>query len=150
MGSPLLALLPGWNTSLSAEINNGDVQLAQGVITEDSTLMLNGNAPLRAWGKVGLQTKQFMPMQMSIPRVLFERAIPGNIRQWLPQYYVAVMKGNMDHPQVSIDLKQLAADAAKQAALNAVGLGNLGTTQPSQQQQQPLNPGNLLNGLFHH
>ena len=74
LGSPLLAVFG--NESVSAEINNADVKFANGQVTEDTTMMIDGNKPLRFAGVVVLSTEQFAPMTVYIPPALFARVIP--------------------------------------------------------------------------
>lgn len=116
LGSPLLAVFG--NASVAAEINNADVKLAAGRVTEDTTLMIDGNKPLRFAGVVVLATKQFAPMTVYIPPALFAKLIPPQSQQYIPDVVVVPLKGDMDHPQ--IDLSQAIAQTVKQGAQKAI------------------------------
>jgi hypothetical protein len=124
LGSTLLSAFG--NQSVSADINNADVKLLAGRVTEDTTLMIDGNKPLRFAGVVVLSTKQFAPMTVYIPPELFSRALPANVRQFVSGPVVVPLKGDMNNPK--LDLGQAIAQTIKQGG-----------------QQQIIN--GLLNGL---
>jgi hypothetical protein len=120
LGSELLAVFG--NASVSAEIDNADVKFARGKVTEDTTMMIDGNKPLRFAGVVVLATDQFAPMTASIPTALFAHLIPINDRQYIPDSVVVPMKGDMNHPKLELDqtIAQLIKDAAKKAIMNGL------------------------------
>jgi hypothetical protein len=120
LGSELLAVFG--NASVSAEIDNADVKFARGRVTEDTTMMIDGNKPLRFAGVVVLATDQFAPMTASIPTALFAHLIPINDRQYIPDAVVVPMKGDMNHPKLELDqtIAQLVKDAAKKAIMNGL------------------------------
>jgi len=120
LGSELLAVFG--NASVSAEIDNADVKFARGRVTEDTTMMIDGNKPLRFAGVVVLATNQFAPMTATIPTALFAHLIPINDRQYIPDSVVVPMKGDMDHPKLELDqtIAQLVKDAAKKAIMNGL------------------------------
>ena len=66
VGSPLLTVING-GQSVTAEIRDADVKVAAGKLTEDTTMMISGNKPLRIWGTVILSNETFAPMTVSIP-----------------------------------------------------------------------------------
>ncbi len=76
IGSELLAVFG--NSSVSAEINNAVVNIQNGRATEDTTLMIDGNKPLRITGVVILATEQFAPMTAYIPSALFSQLVPAD------------------------------------------------------------------------
>jgi hypothetical protein len=120
LGSPLFALIG--NESVSAEINNADVKVQNGRVTEDTTLMIDRNKPMRMAGVVILSSKQFAPMTAYIATTLFGAKIPANIRQYMPDQIVVPMKGDVNHPQMELDkaLGQAIKDAAAKAAKNEI------------------------------
>ncbi|MGD0389048.1 MAG: hypothetical protein ABSC42_08850, partial [Tepidisphaeraceae bacterium] len=120
LGSELLAVFG--NASVSAEIDDADVKFARGRVTEDTTMMIDGNKPLRFAGVVVLATNQFAPMTATIPTALFAHLIPINDRQYIPDAVVVPMKGDMNHPKLELDqtIAQLIKDAAKKAILNGL------------------------------
>jgi hypothetical protein len=142
VGSPLLTVING-GQSVTAEIRDADVKVAAGKLTEDTTMMISGNKPLRIWGTVILSNETFAPMTVSIPTALLPAyVIPGNVRAFIPPTVEVPMKGDMSHPKIELDkmLPKLIADATKQAIINgATGGGG----------QQGNNPINLLKGLIH-
>jgi hypothetical protein len=120
LGSELLAVFG--NASVSAEIDNADVKFARGKVTEDTTMMIDRNKPLRFAGVVVLATEQFAPMTAYVPTALFAHLIPINDRQYIPDQVVVPMKGDMNHPKLELDqtIAQLIKDAAKKAILNGL------------------------------
>ena len=118
LGSELLAVFG--NESVSADINNADVKLANGRVTEDTTMMIDGNKPLRFAGVVVLATEQFAPMTAYIPTSLLGHLIPVQDQQYVPDQVVVPMKGDMNHPKLDLGqtIAHLIADAAKKAAIN--------------------------------
>jgi hypothetical protein len=116
IGSPLLAVFG--NASTSAEINNADVQFANGRVTEDTTMMIDGDKPLRFAGVVVLATEQFAPMTVYIPPALFARLIPAQDRQFVPDQIIVPMKGDMSNPK--IDLGQAIAQTIKEGSKKAI------------------------------
>jgi hypothetical protein len=120
LGSELLAVFG--NSSVSAEIDNADVKFARGKVTEDTTMMIDGNKPLRFAGVVVLATEQFAPMTATVPTALFAHLIPVNERQYIPDSVVVPMKGDMNHPKLELDqtIAQLIKDAAKKAIMNGL------------------------------
>jgi hypothetical protein len=120
LGSELLAVFG--NASVSAEIDDADVKFARGRVTEDTTMMIDGNKPLRFAGVVVLATDQFAPMTATIPTALFAHLIPINDRQYIPDTVVVPMKGDMNHPKLELDqtIAQLVKDAAKKAIMNGL------------------------------
>ena len=116
IGSPLLAVFG--NASTSAEINNADVKLANGRVTEDTTMMIDGNKPLRFAGVVVLATQQFAPMTVYIPPALFARLIPAPDQQFIPDQIIVPMKGDMSNPK--IDLGQAIAQTIKEGSKKAI------------------------------
>jgi hypothetical protein len=128
IGSELLAVFG--NSSVSAEINDADVKIQNGQVTEDTTLMIDDDKPLRFAGVVILATEQFAPMTAYIPPALFDKLIPANVRQYVPDQVIVPLKGDMNHP--TLDLGQAIAQTiqkgAKKAVINGLlqGLGGLG------------------------
>jgi hypothetical protein len=128
IGSELLAVFG--NSSVSAEINNANVKIQNGQATEDTTLMIDGNKPLRFAGVVILATEQFAPMTAYIPPALFAQLIPASARGYVPDQVIVPLKGDMNHPK--LDLSQAIAQTVQQGAKKAVingllqGLGGLG------------------------
>jgi hypothetical protein len=116
LGSELLAVFG--SDSVSAEINNADVKLAGGRVTEDTTMMIDGDKPLRFAGVVVLATEQFAPMTVYIPPALFARLIPANDQQFIPDQIIVPMKGDMTNPK--IDLAQAVAQTVKEGAKKAI------------------------------
>jgi hypothetical protein len=116
LGSPLLAVFG--NESVAADINNADVKFANGNVTEDTTMMIDQNKPLRFAGVVVLATEQFAPMTVYIPPALFARLIPVNDRQFVPDEIVVPMKGDMSNPK--IDLGQAIAQTIKEGSKKAI------------------------------
>jgi hypothetical protein len=116
LGSPLLAVFG--NDSVSADINNANVKYAMGRVAEDTTMMIDGNQPLRFVGTVVLATEQFAPMTVYIPGGLFARAVPGQYQQFVPDQIVVPMKGDMNKPQ--IDIAQAVAETVKKGAGKAI------------------------------
>jgi hypothetical protein len=108
LGSPLLAVFG--NASMSADINNADVKVAGGNVTEDTTMMIDGNKPLRFAGVVVLATEQFAPMTAYIPPALFARLIPAQDRQFVPDQIILPMKA----------IAQTIQQGAKKAAVNGL------------------------------
>ncbi|MGD0462906.1 MAG: hypothetical protein ABSB74_10500 [Tepidisphaeraceae bacterium] len=128
IGSELLAVFG--NSSVSAEINNADVKIQNGRATEDTTLMIDQDKPLRFAGVVILATEQFAPMTAYIPPALFDRLIPANVRQYVPDQVIVPLKGDMNHPKLELDqaIAQTIQKGAKKAVINGLlqGLGGLG------------------------
>jgi hypothetical protein len=120
LGSPLLAVFG--NASMSADINNADVKVAGGNVTEDTTMMIDGNKPLRFAGVVVLATEQFAPMTAYIPPALFARLIPAQDRQFVPDQIILPMKGDMSNPKLELDkaIAQTIQQGAKKAAVNGL------------------------------
>jgi hypothetical protein len=142
VGSPLLTVING-GQEVSATIDNADVKVAAGKLTEDTTMMISSTKPLRIWGTVILSNQTFAPMTISIPTGLLPAyAIPADVRSYLPPTVEVPMEGDMSHPKIRLDkmLPKLIADAAKQKLINSATGGGGGNN--------PL--GNLLKGLGHH
>jgi hypothetical protein len=120
MGSPLLAVFG--NDSVTADINNADVKFANGNVTEDTTMMIDGNKPLRFAGVVVLSTQQFAPMTAYIPSALFGRLVPANVRQYVPDSVIVPMKGDMSNPKLQLDqaIAQTIKEGSKKAILNGL------------------------------
>jgi len=116
LGSELLAVFG--SESVSADINNATVKYANGIVNEDTTMMIDGNKPLRFAGSVVLATEQFAPMTVYIPPALFDRLIPGEDQAYVPDVVVVPMKGDMNHPK--LDLGQAIAQTVKQGAKKAI------------------------------
>jgi AsmA family len=116
LGSALLAVFG--NSSVSAEINDADVKLQNGRVTEDTTIMIDGNKPLRLAGVVILSTEQFAPMTAYIPSALFARLVPPEARGYVPDQVIVPLKGDMNHPQLQLD--QAIAETIKKGAKKAV------------------------------
>ena len=112
LGSPLLSVFG--NGAVAADINNADVKLAAGRVTEDTTLMIDQTKPLRFAGVVVLATKQFAPMTVYIPPELFAKVLPANVRQYVTGPIVVPLKGDMNNPK--LDLGQAIAQTIKQGA----------------------------------
>jgi hypothetical protein len=139
VGSPLLTVING-GQQVTADINDADVKVAGGKLTEDTTMMISGNA-LRIWGTVILSNQTFAPMTVSIPTALLPSyMIPGNVRKFMPDTVVVPMKGDMSHPKIELDkvVGELVKQAATKALINGATGGN----------GSPLN--GLLKGLGHH
>jgi hypothetical protein len=128
IGSELLAVFG--NSSVSAEINNADVKIQNGRATEDTTLMIDGDKPLRFAGVVILATEQFAPMTAYIPPALFDQLIPANVRGYVPDQVIVPLKGDMNHPKLDLTdaIAQTVQKGAKKAVINGLlqGLGGLG------------------------
>jgi hypothetical protein len=120
LGSELFAVFG--NDSVAADINDANVKYAMGRVAEDTTLMINGNAPFRMAGTIVLATEQFAPMTVYIPPALFNKLIPANVQQYVPDQIVVPMKGDMTKPQ--IDVTQAVAETVKKGAQKAI-LNNL-------------------------
>ena len=116
LGSPLLAVFG--NESVAADINNADVKFANGNVTEDTTMMIDRNKPLRFAGVVVLATEQFAPMTVYIPPALFAKLIPAQDRQFVPDQIIVPMKGDMTNPK--IDLGQAIAQTIKEGSKKAI------------------------------
>jgi hypothetical protein len=128
IGSELLAVFG--NSSVSAEINNASVTIQNGRATEDTTLMIDQDKPLRIAGVVILATEQFAPMTAYIPAALFDRLIPANVRGYVPDQVIVPLKGDMNHPKLELDqmIAQTIKKGAQKAVINGLlqGLGGLG------------------------
>jgi hypothetical protein len=128
IGSELLAVFG--NSSVAAEINNADVKIQNGRATEDTTLMIDGDKPLRFAGVVILATEQFAPMTAYIPPALFDRLIPANVRGYVPDQVIVPLKGDMNHPKLDLGdaIAQTVKKGAQKAVINGLlqGLGGLG------------------------
>jgi hypothetical protein len=116
LGSELLAVFG--NSSVAAEINNADVKIQNGRLTEDTTLMIDGNKPLRFAGVVILATQQFAPMTAYIPPALFDRLIPANVQAYVPDQVIVPLEGDMNHPK--LNLSKAIAETIKKGAGKAV------------------------------
>jgi hypothetical protein len=125
IGNALFAVFG--NDSVAADINNADVQFANGRVTEDTTMMIDGTKPLRFAGVVILGTKQFAPMTVYVPAALFRRLIPPNAMQYVPDQVAIPMKGDMNNPKIQLDkaISKILQEAAKKAIINNLlqGLG---------------------------
>jgi hypothetical protein len=140
VGSPLLTAIYG-GQQVTADIHDADVKVAGGKLTEDTTMMISGNA-LRIWGTVVLSNETFAPMTVSIPTALLPASlIPAEVRSYMPPTIEVPMEGDMSHPKIRLDkmLPKLIADAAKQKLLNGATGGGGGN---------PLQ--GLLKGIGHH
>ena len=120
IGSPLLAVFG--NASTSAEINGADVKYANGRVTEDTTMMIDGNKPLRFAGVVVLATEQFAPMTVYIPPALFANLIPAPDRQFVPDQIIVPMKGDMSNPKIDLGaaIAQTIKEGSKKAIINGL------------------------------
>jgi hypothetical protein len=116
LGSPLMAVFG--NESVAADINSADVKFANGNVTEDTTMMIDRNKPLRFAGVVVLATEQFAPMTVYIPPALFARLIPAQDQQFVPDQIIVPMKGDMSNPK--IDLGQAIAQTIKEGSKKAI------------------------------
>lgn len=150
VGGGLLALL-GVNNNTPASINNADVQLAGGKVTQDTTLTLNQAQAVHLYGTVGLQTMGFMPMTIGIPPSLLPAQwVPNrSILAYMPDEIQIPVEGTVSNPKLRYDkvLPGLISSATQKMLL-----GNLTGQKPNtpgsnqnSQQQNPLN--NLLQGL---
>jgi hypothetical protein len=128
IGSELLAVFG--NSSVSAEINNASVTIQNGRATEDTTLMIDQNKPLRIAGVVILASEQFAPMTAYIPAALFDRLVPANVRGYVPDQVIVPLKGDMNHPKLELDqmIAQTIKKGAQKAVINGLlqGLNGLG------------------------
>jgi hypothetical protein len=100
LGSALLTALG--NPSVSGQIDNADVLIQGGKLTQDSTLMIDGNKPLRIAGVVILATKRFAPMTAYISRALLGNLIPPELKQVMPDQIVVPMTGDVSHPKLDL------------------------------------------------
>jgi hypothetical protein len=116
LGSELLSVFG--NESVSANINNAQVSFARGRVNEDTTMMIDGDKPLRFAGVVVLATEQFAPMTAYVPPALIEHFIPPADRQFIPDEIVLPMKGDMNHPK--LDLGQAIAQTIKEGSKKAI------------------------------
>ncbi len=128
IGSELLAVFG--NSSVSADIDNADVKLQNGRVTEDTTLMIDQDKPLRFAGVVILASEQFAPMTAYIPSALFARLVPANVRGYVPNQVIVPLEGDMNHPKLRLDkaIAETVKKGAGQAILNGLlqGLGGAG------------------------
>lgn len=128
IGSELLAVFG--NSSVSAQIDNADVKVQNGRVTEDTTLMIDQDKPLRFAGVVVLASEQFAPMTAYIPSALFARLVPAEARGYVPDQVIVPLEGDMNHPKLKLD-KAIAETIKKgigQAIFNGLlqGLGGAG------------------------
>jgi hypothetical protein len=152
-GSTFFSILFKGNNAVPLDINNADVKLQDGLLTQDTTMMVDKTKPIHMTGGVELQSKQFQSMQMSIPLSLAGNLIPSNLLGANAQLVVPV-EGTVSSPQFKFDqaVQQFIKDNAAGLILNNVLGGNKNrpgpASQPSQEQNQGNDPlQNLLNGL---
>jgi hypothetical protein len=157
MGSTLLQVITQ-RDSVTGDITNAQASMEAGKVTQDTTLMLDGNKPIRIYGVVILKTKQFAPMTIDISTALLGNSlVPNrNLMQYFPDQISLPLQGDMSHPQLKLDqvVGKLVTDAAQKALLNGVlggGQNATGTNPPANQSgatSQPANQGSPLDQLL--
>ena len=152
----LLATL-GVTGDTPATINNADVLIQGGKVTEDTTVILNQNQDVRLAGGVDLHSLAFDNMNIDLPHSLLAQhgIVDKNILAYLADPIEVPVEGDVSKPKISLD--KVIQSAAQQSIIGGL-LGGGQPKQPasqpsqnqkqSQQQQQQDNPLNdLLRGL---
>jgi hypothetical protein len=132
MGSTMLSLITQ-RDSVTGEIKDGDVKIAGGKITQDTTLMLDGNKPMHMYGVVLLKMQEFAPMNVDLPTSLLGGLGNNANLKYMPDQISISLKGSMSKPQADMGqlISKLIQDAAGKAILNGVlGGGQKPANQP--------------------
>ncbi|MDP9173695.1 MAG: hypothetical protein M3O30_07495 [Planctomycetota bacterium] len=144
MGSSFLSqlqLIQG-NQAVSMDIQKADVKIADGKLSQDTTMMVDGNKPMHFYGNVLLSTRQFENMNLDISTLLLGKLVTSdqNLKQYIPDQISLPVTGTMSSPQVNVSgvAGRLLKDAATKAGTSA--LGNLLGGNRNQAASRPADP----------
>jgi hypothetical protein len=126
------------STSLRGDVPSWRINVSRGMLDQDLTMtLLQGQRPLRVYGKVRLADKQLMPLTIELPWKLFGiKGVPKEVAGFMPDGIVIPMTGTLDKPQLAFDFNKAFGDAVQKSILPGT-LGRPGdqqnTTQPAEQ-----------------
>ena len=124
--------------SIRGDIRTWTIIISNGIVQQDMTMtFLQGQRPLKLFGKVRMADKMLMPLTLDLPWKLFGiKGVPPEAQKFLPEGVEIPLTGTLDNPQFSFNFDQLVQNAVKQQFLGPGILGgknDQNTTQPSEQ-----------------
>ncbi|HSZ55553.1 MAG TPA: hypothetical protein VK797_07835, partial [Tepidisphaeraceae bacterium] len=114
------------------------ITISQGILDQNLVMtFLQGQRPLKMYGKVRLADKQLMPLTIDLPWKLFGiKGVPKEVAGFLPEGIVIPITGTLDKPRFDFDFNKLVQGSAEKSILPGI-LGQPAdqqtTTQPADQ-----------------
>jgi hypothetical protein len=124
--------------SIRGDIRVWKIIISNGIVQQDMTMtFLQGQRPLRMFGKVRMADKMLLPLTLDLPWKLFGiKGVPPEAHKFLPEGVEIPLTGTLDNPQFSFDFNQLVQNAVQKQFLGPGILGgksDQNTTQPAEQ-----------------
>ncbi|MGD1277832.1 MAG: AsmA family protein [Tepidisphaeraceae bacterium] len=151
VGGGVPELLSG-KPSISADVKSADVTVQNGGVTQNTTVVLDGDKPVHLAGGVDLAAMQFVGMNIGIPPSLIPRqwVADRTVLSYMPDEIQVPVEGGVSDPQLKFDkvLPGLIRDATQKALLGNLTGQNKKPGTPAASQPSEQNPlGDLLQGL---